>query len=518
MNCSKVVAIAFFAIAILGSPPHRSVTPIAPDETQNVGFYPTHSAALFVGVQQFDHHWPEVPFGVDDAVDLAHLFAFDRHVRLVSPQRIVLAIAGLPKKPESRQRLDQLVCDGARVTSASESEILARLDEQAALAGNGGLLIVSFATHGFLRDGIQHVLGASGNAISTAQISDVIDAHSVPRSLLLIDACHVRGVAKGRGVIDEAEESVRLTKRMRNVHGQVVLSTVGPAYDDPVRRNGVFTESVIDGLQCNATTIRDDVTPQTLITYVDQSVHAWIRKNVDSTIRSATQMSVDSDAKNMPLAHCGPPPSVPLTVLAKATHLRVYSNHPKKLLWERDVGGPVAHVTQIDGTIIAAVQENLIAFHSDGTQIWSICGHVPLHAITSGDLFRRHHHHVVALWGSQIAIYDAEGNALSMCDTGEPLRNVAILRTTPRHAPRIVVASANRVLLFDPKKLAKGKPIWSAHLSPRSATIKNLNVVDHDRDTRSEIEITTTDDDILYVDVKGRVIEKKGNVRLNWSR
>jgi len=479
------------------------------------GFDPARSAALFVGVQHFDHNqWPEVPYGVDDAIDIAHLFAFDQHIRLVPPQRIVIAISGSPKKPESRQRLDELVRAGARVTSATDSEIVARLNEQAVLAGRGGLLIVSFASHGFLRDGIQHVVTASGAAISTAWIADMIDERSVPRSLILIDACKVRGVAKGRGAIDDRAESVRLTKRMRHVHGQVLLSAAGPAYDDPVRRNGVFTEAVIDGLQCNATTIRDDVTAQTLITYVDQSVQAWIRKNVNPSIRSATQISGDTEAKDMPLAHCGPPAFVATTAVARGSNLLVYAEDRNKLLWEDELEAPITHVAQADGTIVATTQTKLIAFNSDGSSRWSISEPAALQALTSGDLFRRHHHHFVALWGSKVVIYDADGNAVSSCDTGEPLRDVAILRTTSHHAPRIVVASANRILLFDPKKLARGKPMWSAHLTPSSATIRSLTVVDHDRDTRCEIEIATTGDEVVYVDVKGHVIDKRGNVRL----
>ena len=514
----KVAAIAFIAVAALGSPSRRSVTPVASGESA-ITFDPTHSAGLFVGVQKFDHNSrPEVPFAVDDAVDLAHLFAFDPRVRLVLPRRIVLAISGSPRKPESQQRLNELARAGARVTSASKNEILMRLDQQAALAGNGGLLILTFATHGFLRDGIQHVLCASGNAISTANIADVIEARRVPRSLILIDACKVRVAVKGRGVGGDAAESARLSKRMRRVSGQVVLSTVGPAYDDPVRRNGVFTAAVIDGLQCKATTTRDDVTAQTLISYVDQSVRSWIRKNVDHSIGAATQFSYDSEANNMPLAHCGPPAFVPMSLEVKGTKIVVYSENRKKLLWQRDVEEPITHVSQADGTVVAGTQKQLIAFRGDGTKTWSMTGPATLQALTSGDLFRRHHHHFVAVWGSRVAIYSADGDLVSNCETGEALREVAILRTTSHHAPRIVVVSANRILLFDPKKLANHKPLWSAHLLPRSATIESVKVVDHDHDSRSEIELTTPEHEKVYVDGQGHVIERTPSVRLTLEK
>src|SRR5689334_16616427 len=64
------------------------------------GFDPTASAGLFVGVSTFeDERILEIPYAVDDAVDLAHLFAIE--LGLVAPERAVLLLAGEAKKAAS---------------------------------------------------------------------------------------------------------------------------------------------------------------------------------------------------------------------------------------------------------------------------------------------------------------------------------------------------------------------------------------------------------------------------------
>src|SRR5947207_13996351 len=55
-------------------------------------FDPQQSAALFVGISNFDDKQIEkVPYAVDDAVDLAYEVAIDHRPRLVVPNAVVLA-------------------------------------------------------------------------------------------------------------------------------------------------------------------------------------------------------------------------------------------------------------------------------------------------------------------------------------------------------------------------------------------------------------------------------------------
>ncbi len=72
--------------------------------------HPAESAALFVGVREFtyDETLSDVPYAVDDAVDLAYAVAFDGKPRLVDTTRVILALSGEPQKPQSRRKLEQL--------------------------------------------------------------------------------------------------------------------------------------------------------------------------------------------------------------------------------------------------------------------------------------------------------------------------------------------------------------------------------------------------------------------------
>src|SRR6266566_1309907 len=67
-------------------------------------FDPQQSAALFVGISNFDDKQIEkVPYAIDDAVDLAYELAMDQQPRLVLPNAVVLALSsGEPCKSESR--------------------------------------------------------------------------------------------------------------------------------------------------------------------------------------------------------------------------------------------------------------------------------------------------------------------------------------------------------------------------------------------------------------------------------
>lgn len=74
----------------------------------------------------------EPSHAVDDAIDLAHLFALEHNVRLVEPSRVVLALSGEPQKPASRQRLEALLAAGAtHRPAATKTDIYSLLDRQA---------------------------------------------------------------------------------------------------------------------------------------------------------------------------------------------------------------------------------------------------------------------------------------------------------------------------------------------------------------------------------------------------
>jgi Caspase domain len=289
------------------------------DAAATGGFDPQDSAALFVGVREFpyDDTLAEVPYAVDDAIDLAHVFAIDAKTKLVEPHRVVLALSGDPQKPESQRNLEELVESGATVHPAGLSDVLTLLDSQQRAAGKRGILIIAFATHGVSEEGTQDLLTATSllryrqTMLSERTVSDIARRSAAARSVILIDACRRRLLADQRDSEPDPRSAAPLIRAMDDVSGQVVFSAAAPgeyAFDDPVRGNGVFTAAIIDGLRCAAPSdSRGLVTVGTLSAYVEERVLEWVRKHRDPQAKRATQLVYDGRSNSMPLADCGSP-------------------------------------------------------------------------------------------------------------------------------------------------------------------------------------------------------------------
>jgi uncharacterized caspase-like protein len=269
---------------------------------------PGQTAALFVGVQQFTSTPPpaDVAYAVDDAVDLASAFA----ERVGDPKRIALAITGEPHKPESQVALRKLRDAGATIEQPTKEAIARLLEKQAAVAGQNGELILSFATHGVSEGGVHYVL-ASGSSfedqeslLSTAEMLDV--ASHVRRSIVFLDACRERATAT-RGASHRVNTKAPLLRAMKQYAGQVVFSPAAGkyTYDDPIHKNGVFTAAIVDGLQCAAK--RDSqgyVTVATLHDYAESRVRRWLKRNHHDPSAPALQVNTDGDSRTLPLARC----------------------------------------------------------------------------------------------------------------------------------------------------------------------------------------------------------------------
>jgi hypothetical protein len=100
-----------------------------------------------------------------------------------------------------------------------------------------------------------------------------------------------------------------MMRKLADIDGTVVFAAAAAgnyAYDDDVRRNGVFTAAVIDGLQCQAPTDATGfVTVDTLSAYVDNRVLQWLRRNRHHEGTRATQLFCEGKSKTMPLSACG---------------------------------------------------------------------------------------------------------------------------------------------------------------------------------------------------------------------
>ncbi|HEY2094657.1 MAG TPA: PQQ-binding-like beta-propeller repeat protein [Thermoanaerobaculia bacterium] len=542
MKAFRVVFLAGIAVAIAIGPHFlfaaRSAQPVTASPPVKAGFDRNQSAALFVGVSRFSHReLAPVPYAADDAVNLAYLFVCDRRVRLVRADRVVIALSGQPYKDESRKKLELLRHAGAKITTADPTTIVSLLEHQAGLTRSGGILIVSISSHGFTRAGVPYILGASSvvqeprTTISVANILDTASRSS--RSLVLIDACRERLSPATRSVERQDDTAAPLLRGMSRTHGQAIFYAAAAgqyAYDDDVSRNGVFTHAFIEGLQCNAAKPRGLVTASTLGTYVDNRVRQWIQKHRDGVAGTAIQSSIDGDARNMPLSQCW----VTCSGDDACKITRVATNGPTVIafksdgaeVWRHNAGERIkkALVEDIDADgsndVVVATKSGIHTFDADGREVWSAREEKPLRAIAAGDLFRNHQRELVVLWGddpSRLAIYSAEGERLAFFDSPQRLEHLIVGRPSSRYVPKIIVAAGNAVMTFDAKKLARGKPLWSGHITPRGQRVKRIEIADLDKDGKDDICITT-ENGTLALDFKGKVVAtdaKRGSLHFH---
>ncbi|HEY2830390.1 MAG TPA: PQQ-binding-like beta-propeller repeat protein [Thermoanaerobaculia bacterium] len=530
MKTSNAVFFAGVAVAVAIGPHFlfaaRSAQPVTATPSVKAGFDRNQSAALFVGVSRFTHRdLAPVPYAADDAVDLAYLFVCDRRVRLVRADRVVIALSGQPYKDESRRKLELLRRAGAKTAAADPTNIVSLLEQQAVLTRSGGILIVSISSHGFTRGGMPYILGGSSvvqDPRTTISVANILDTASTSsRSLVLIDACRERLAPATRSVERQDGTAAPFLRRMGRTHGQAIFFAAAAgqyAYDDDVSRNGVFTHAVIEGLQCNAAKPRGLVTASTLGTYVDNRVRQWIQKHHDGVAGPAIQSSIDGDARNMPLSQCWVTCSdadackIARVATKGMTVIAFKSNGAEA--WRRNAGERIkkALVEDIDadGTndVVVATRSGIQTFDADGREVWRAREGKPLRAIAAGDLFRNHRREIVVLWGdgpSRLAVYSAEGERLAFFDSPARLEHLIVGRPSSRYVPKIVVAAGNAVMTFDAKKLARGKPLWSGHLTPRGQRVKRIEIADLNKDGKDDICITT-ENGTVAIDFKGKVV------------
>lgn len=501
-------------------------------------FSRAESTGLFVGVRTFRHDATlTVPYAVDDAVDLAYKFSLDQRVGLVPPGRIVLALSGSPQKDESQQRLRELKDAGARIDNATSGDILNLLKEQVARSGTKGLLVFSIATHGFIdEDGDAYILGSTSaigsteTSLRTATLFDV--AGQAGRSLIFVDACRDRIGETSRGSGPDPTTAAPLLRKMGRVQGQVIFYAAAPeqyAYDDDVHRNGVFTKAVLDGLTCGASAPRGTVIVDTLHTFVDREVRRWIQKNRKRSVNPATQISMEGETQNMPLASCWRRPGRCSRVSVDGSTITVYNSetHP---LWHKNLAKRIVHaeVADLDADafceVVVGFHDTITVFDRDGRELWNRSSDsMTLRTFTTDDLFRKHTNQIVALWNdersstSRLTVLDSTGNELSNYEHDGVLQFVAVGRPTNMHAPKIAVTTVDSIFLLDPKKLATGSPLWQQALRSSTDTIQDLRIVDADNDSRHDIVVSTKSGRTLF-GFDGKMLpQRPSNATAQWK-
>jgi hypothetical protein len=276
-------------------------------------FDPAASAGLFVGVSSFeDERIYAVPFAVDDAVDLAHLFSLE--LGLVLPERTVLLLAGEPRKPESIERLERLIERGARRRSARMPDVYRYLGELARGTEERGLFVLAVATHGVSDQGGDFLIATDSlrertlrTGVAVAEVFDEVARAGAGRRLVLLDACRER-LSQGTRSLEEPAMSQSFADAIAGAKGSAVLSGAtlgGFAYDDNTRQNGVFTAAVLDGLRGAAPAGSDGwITVRTLADFVQQRVSVWVHRNrPDHAAKSlGIARRIEATAEALPLA------------------------------------------------------------------------------------------------------------------------------------------------------------------------------------------------------------------------
>ncbi|HEX2833115.1 MAG TPA: caspase family protein [Thermoanaerobaculia bacterium] len=488
----------------------RSAGPVSVDALGLASgqFQRKQAVGMFVGVTDFDSGVQPVPYAVDDAVDLAWMFALDRRVSLVPPSRVVLALSGRPVKAVSQQRLEELITAGAKVVPANTVEIFQTLQKQAAAAGRDGMVILSMATHGFMHNGSEYILGRSSTyrdpetSLSIASLLDVVALSPARRSLIFVDACRDRVMNEVRS----AGAPPAVAHQMKRIAGQAVFYAAAAgnyAYDDVAAQNGVFTSSVIAGLACNATSPRQTVTVDTLHTFVERSVKKWIVDNKKPPVEAAIQVNVAGNTESMPLSQCWQPPGIQQLSAAIAGSRLIVKNQNGHIRSDQSFASPIlqADVGDIDADgieEIAVALEDTVAVYDDSSNfLWKT--RVPgIRTLAMGDLYRKHSDQIVAMTDDALTIFDRNGKRLDVYDEVKGLRHLRIGLPSSHHKMRIVAAT-DRVLLV--LGTVSVKP-W--RLETVRARIRDVNIVQRSKDDdRSDI-VVTTDEGKSYFDFAGK--------------
>jgi hypothetical protein len=473
---------------------------------------PRETAALFVGVQRFTSTPPpaDVPYAVDDAVDLASSFAR----RIGDKTHIAIAISGEPQKPASKEALRKLREAGATVVEATKENVQQLLEQQARIAA-AGELIVSFATHGFTHDGVPYVLASTSSfedqqsAISTAEILDI--AARAKRSFVVLDACRDR-ISVVRGGSHRVDTRAPPIGEMRKYAGQVVFApAAGRTTEDEFRdKNGVFTGAILSGLHGGAACdMRGYVTVDTLRDYVEQRMMRWLKRRYDDAEPPAIQVNIDGDAGSMPLATCNAGPGI-----ARVEHtdssIDAFDTGGHHLWGKRFEDAVIdADVAKPDNIVIALTAHHVQVFDATGIELWK----ADLGKDVFGEtlLIQRlirgaKQNQIVVLatgdGGSTIAMWDADGTARGAYHHPEHLRDVQEVRLTTRHGWKLVAVSKSSVLMLDPKKLTQ--PLWLGVVQPAGAAIRSLSTDDPNHDEKLDLAITLASGGTLYVDFDGR--------------
>ncbi|HWS71093.1 MAG TPA: hypothetical protein VN605_03220 [Thermoanaerobaculia bacterium] len=479
-----------------------------------IAIAPGQTAGLFVGVQRFTSTPPpsDVEYAVDDAVDLATIFA----ERIVDAKRIVIAIAGEPRKPSSKAALQKLRDDGANVVNATKENVEHFLEQQATAAGGRGELIVSFATHGFTDEGVPYVLAANSSfedhdsAISAARVLDI--AAGAGRSFIVLDACRER-MSSVRGGSHRVDTRAPLLSAMRTVAGQVVFAPAAGkvTIDNDHDRNGVFSGAILGGLRGGATCDGGYVTVDALRDYVEERMMRWMRRHYPDAEPPAIQVNIDGESGKMPIGKCDAGPRIG-RVDHTPSSIDVFDTAGTRLWGQKFEDAVIATKNvQPENIVVVATAHRISAFDAQQNELWSrdMSHEMFIDTLIVQKLLHGNPANQILVLAtgdraSRIAMWAADGAPGGTYEHPERLIDVLPMRRTSNSGWKLVTASKNILLLFDPKNLER--PIWRGDIHPAERTIRHLSTDDQNHDGNLDIVLTLASGHTLYVDLEGQRI------------
>ena len=224
--------------------------PLPPKETQG-------NTGLFVGIGKFDPQYavPPLRFTPDDAVALAHQFVIE--LKLIPPARATVALGGEPESDLGRERLLELEQAKVRRIPATKGQLLKAIQTMTeSSTDTNALIVMSFSTHGFEKEGRAYVMPYDGDrnfiedtGVHLQTVKAKLQEAKANKKLLIIDACRESPNAETRGASRMNEQ---LLQALRKAEGMAILSScaVGQlSWEADDFKQGVFTYFLLKALQ-----------------------------------------------------------------------------------------------------------------------------------------------------------------------------------------------------------------------------------------------------------------------------
>lgn len=242
------------------------------------------NAGLFMGVGHFqdEANLSSLQYTTSDAIALAHLFVLE--LQLIPPGSAWLAINGKPATEETARQLAELRQAGIKETPPLKNHIIDTVDEIArSRQESDALLVFSFATHGFEKDGMVYIMPEDGRAkfiedtgLKMESVKRAIRDSKATKRVLLLDACREIPHSRGSG----GKMSRQFQEALKLASGMAVLSSCSSgqvSWESPSIGHGVFTYYIIEGLRGRAPHDRQTgfIHLGALSQYVAQATQEW---------------------------------------------------------------------------------------------------------------------------------------------------------------------------------------------------------------------------------------------------